>query len=90
MDDIVTKDNLTEVIIFHLSNLQNDPNPKTVVEDTTISSVLPSTDGFGPANSQQIFKSVIIDTLVENGHAVKLWPAKWWELTVSDLVTKLL
>lgn len=84
----MTVEQLKEVMKFHLSNFNDEGVP---INDQTIhKDVLSEDDGFGAANSKQIYKAVIRWTLKKQGHEDKRWPNKWMDLSVEDLAPKLL
>ncbi|MCI0697314.1 hypothetical protein L0337_35580 [candidate division KSB1 bacterium] len=84
----MTVDQLKRVMKFHLKNF-NDENV-AINDDTIHNQVLSEDDGFGSANSKQLYKGVIRWTLSSNGHQDKTWPSNWMELSVKELAPKLL
>jgi len=85
---MMTVDQLKSVMKFHLKNF-NDEGVE-INDDTIHHDVLSATDGFGAANSKNIYKAVIRWTLKKNGHEDKRWPDDWMDLSVKELAPRLL
>jgi len=84
----MTKDQLMEVMKYHLRNFSSDGDK--ITDETIHSTVLTDDDGFGSASSKRIYRSFIRWTLKQAGHEDKKWPKNWMELSVSELTEKLL
>lgn len=83
----MTQQQIADVMKFHLSNFNNEG--ETIKDDLVLNKVLSDSDGFGPANSQNIFRAVMRWTFKKNGHKDKPFPRNWMDLTVSQLASKL-
>lgn len=84
----MTKNQLVEVMIFHLTNFSGGNASAT--KDTVHSDVLSDEDGIGTATSKRIYRSFIRYTMISNGSEDNPWPSNWIDLTVEMLATKLL
>lgn len=84
----MNKQQLVDVMKFHLDNFSDSDDP--VTNNTKHSEVLSDDDGIGTANSKRIYRSVIRWTLIRGGHEDKAWPSNWIDLTVDELSEKLL
>ena len=83
----VTQQQLRQVMKFHLRNFSGG---QSVTNQTVHSEILSGDDGTGTASSKRLYKGFIRWTLQQNGAGNPSWPAKWIDLTVSELVAKLL
>ncbi len=72
---------------YHLNNLKKEPIE--ITDDTIHSDVLKTDDGFGAANTQNIYEYVVKDTFVLNDEEPKAWPENWPSLSVKELAAKL-
>ena len=84
----MTAEQLKEVMKYHLGNFNDEGvqiNDQTIHED-----VLSANDGFGAANSKQIYKAMIRWTLEKQGHEDKKWPNDWMNRSVEDLAPMIL
>ncbi len=80
-------DEIKTVMKFHLRNF-NDEGVK--IDDETIhSDVLSPNDGFGHANSQNIYQGFMRVTFQRNGHGDPAWPNDWMDMSVIDLASSL-
>lgn len=79
---------LTDVMKFHLKNFNDEG--VDINDATVLNTVLSDKDGYGPANSMNVFRSVMRWTMKRNGIKDKSWPRSWMSLTVTDLASKLL
>lgn len=84
----MTVDQLKEVMKYHLGNFNDEG--VDINDDTIHDQVLSASDGYGAANSKNIYRSVLRWTLKKNGHQDKRWPAKWMEMSVNELASKIL
>ncbi|MBN2425849.1 MAG: hypothetical protein JXR46_10755 [Calditrichaceae bacterium] len=84
----MTVDQLKEVMKFHLNNFNDEDID---IDDETIhNQVLSASDGYGAANSKNIYRSVMRWTLKKNGHQDKRWPNNWIDMSVAELSSKIL
>jgi hypothetical protein len=87
-DNPMSVEQLKEVMKYHLKNFNDEG---VMINDQTIhKDVLSANDGFGAANSKQIYKAVIRWTLKKEGHEDKQWPNNWMNFTVEDLAPMLI
>jgi hypothetical protein len=84
----VTDSQLRSVMKFQLKSFNDEGVP--INDETIHQNVLSESDGYGSANSKNIYKAVIRRTLRQNDHEDKRWPENWMGLSVSDLATRLL
>lgn len=84
----MNQNDLESVMLFHLQNFNDEA--ETLSNDTVHNKVLSTTDGFGAANSKNIYRSFIRWTLKKQKHKDKPWPKDWMDTTVKDLAGKLL
>lgn len=84
----MTQEDLTSIMLYQLQNLNG--SDENLPPDTVHSSILSDKDGYGAANSKNIYRNSIIFTLKKANKEIKKWPADWMSLTVSDLASKLL
>jgi hypothetical protein len=84
----MTVDQLKSVMKFHLKNFSKKNVP--ISDDTVHNQVLSENDGYGTANSKNIYKALIRHTLRQYQHEDKRWPDDWMDLTVGDLASRLL
>ena len=85
----ITEDQLKKVMIKHLKNFNSDPNV-TVDQNTVHNTILRSDDGYGTANSKQIYKGLVRWTLNVTNSPLKDWPQNWIDMSVKDLAKKLM
>ena len=79
---------LKKVMLYHLKNFNDEG--EELSEETVHNKVLSTTDGFGSANSKNIYRNVVRWTLRKLKHKDKPWPTDWMKLSVKDLASKLL
>ncbi len=75
-------------MIFHLGNFNTQG---VTIDDNTIhNTVLSTGDGFGTANSKNIYRASIRWTLQTNGMQDKPWPSDWFTNSVTYLATNII
>lgn len=79
---------LKSVMKFHLKNFNDEGVP--INDETIHKDVLSEDDGFGTANSKNIYKALIRRTLKREGHKDKRWPDNWMDLSVGELAPRLI
>jgi hypothetical protein len=83
----VTKQQLIEVMLFHLRNLGTCPQ---VGSDARLKDCLSTTSAVGGNSPAAMFKNAIDWTIKNAGLAVHEWPSCWLDLTVDALAAGLL
>lgn len=84
----MTIDQLKNVMKFQLKNFNNEG--VEINDDTVHNTVLSDDDGFGNANSKEIYNSFIRWTLLKNNHTDKPWPGDWFTNSVSYLAERII
>jgi hypothetical protein len=84
----MTQEQLTAVMLNHMNNFNNE-NVK-LNSETKLDEVLSTSDGYGAANSANLFKNVIRWTFWANKTKMKRWPGDWLKLTAPQLASKIL
>lgn len=80
-------DEIKTVMKFQLKNF-NDEGGK--INDNTIhNTVLRSDDGFGQANSKNIYQAFMLVTFKKHHQGNPNWPSDWLDMRVVDLAAKL-
>jgi len=79
---------LIEVMKYHLKNFNNEG--EDITDDLVLNKVLDPTDGYGAANSAELFRNSIRWTFWANKVKQKRWPSNWLSLSVTELAGKLL
>jgi hypothetical protein len=85
----MTIEQFENAMIQQLKNL-NDKGFNPITRDTIHNQVLSDNDGFGTANSKNIYKALIRWILKKNGHQDKNWPSNWFSLSINQLAQKIL
>lgn len=85
----MTEEQLKKVMKKHLKNFNSNPEIK-VSDNTVHNTILSANDGYGTANSKQIYKGMVRWSLSITNSPLKEWPKKWMEMSVKDLANKLM
>jgi len=80
-------DDLKIVMKYYLAYFKKG---KPVSDDTKHKSVLSATDGYGSANSKQLYRSFVRWSLAQENHSDPRWPTDWMDLTVEELASALI
>ena len=78
-----------ETVMIGALKLFNRTEP-TVNRDTVHNSVLHTDDGTGTATSSRLYKGIIRNVLVTEGHEDKKWPNDWMTMNIKDLAGKVI
>jgi len=78
-----------ETIMIGALKLFNRTEP-TVNRDTIHDSVLNTDDGAGTATSSRLYKGIIRNVMVNEGHEDKKWPKDWMTMDIKSLAGKII